>query len=132
MKGQLTVEFIIILAAMLLIFSAVSLDLIDFSLKNAYDTQTSEYFRVANLTLTSSANSIFFQGSGAKKTVYLRASTNCAYVVEATDVVLECKPKSSSFDKYNNFKFGVSPSGVTYSAGRIESGVLGKIEITKS
>jgi hypothetical protein len=133
MKGQLTVEFLIILAAMLLIFSAVSLDLMTFSLENAFETQNSEYMRAANLTLTASANSIFLQGPGAKKTIYLRAPADCDYVVESTDIVLECRQDSASFERYNNFKFGETPTGVTYSpTGRIESGVSGKIEIVKS
>ena len=41
-KGQLTIEFLIILVIMLLLFSGISLDLINSSLADAFDIQTGE------------------------------------------------------------------------------------------
>lgn len=137
-KGQLTVEYLIILVTMLLLFSSISSDLMEFSLRSTVELQTGEMIRAANLVLENSVNAIKLQGPGAKKTIYLRAPSDCDYVVGSGQITLDCVPGSASYELYNGEIIGpMSPSSLTYSCpacvdSRIESDMLEAIEISKS
>ena len=143
-KGQLTIEYLIILVAMLLLFSNISLDLLDFSLRNTVEIQTSEFIRSSDNLLNYSINSISLQGAGAKKSVYLRPPSDCDYLVNPHDITLRCPSNTVSapydgtligrIDPLTNVAylcpFSTSPS--TCLDSKIASGVLERIEIFKN
>ena len=137
-KGQLTVEYLIILVAMLLLFSSISSDLMEFSLRNTIELQTGEMIRAADLVLESSVDAMNLQGPGAKKTVYLRAPSDCDYMISSYKIVTECVVGSASYELYNNVEVGpLLPFSLTYSCpacanSRIESDMLEAVEISKS
>lgn len=135
-KGQLTLEFLIILVVMFLLFSTISSDLIEFSLTNTLEIQTAEMVRSTNLMLNSSATSLVFQGPGAVRTVYIRAPSDCDFIVNPNDIELECEEGSASYDDYDGMSIGETPDKIKYAClnceqGRIESGVLGEVRIIK-
>lgn len=140
-KGQLTVEYLIILVAMLLIFSSVSSDLMEFSLRTTIELQTGEMIRASSLVLENSVNAVNLQGPGAKKTVYLRAPSDCDYVVSSSQIELDCEPGSASYELYDGKEVGpvfLLPGGnrMEYSCpacvdSRIESDMLEAVEISK-
>lgn len=135
-KGQLTIEFLIILVAMLLLFSAISMDLIEFSLTNTLEIQTAEMVRSTKLILNSSVNSINLQGPGARRTLYIRAPSDCDFIVNPTFIELECEPESASYEDYNGMIIGETPEKINYVCKncedmKIKSGVLGEIQIVK-
>lgn len=135
-KGQLTVEYLIILVAMLLLFSNISMDLMQFSLSNTLQIQTNELLRTTNFFLNSSANEISLQGPGAKKTVYLRPPSDCDYVVGSDRITLSCASNTASAN-YSGLVIGQTPPKVSYfcpacTNSMIKSGVLESVEIVKN
>ena len=132
-KGQLTIEFLIILVIMLLLFSGISLDLINSSLADAIDIQAGEVIESADFVVTKTVDSIALQGSGAKKTITLRAPTECDFALSPSKIIATCDVGSGSYEKYHGAVIGPNslPSGVVYSVTTeiIESGKSGTVEI---
>ena len=101
MKGQITVEFLIILAVMTLLFSSISLDLSNYALKNALVTQSEVLASEANSVLVGAFNQVYLQGSGASKTVSIRAPADCNFTVNPTNVGVTCRFLSFTQQNYS-------------------------------
>ena len=132
-KGQLTIEFLIILVVMLLLFSGISLDLITSSLEDAFDIQTGEMIKSADFLVKDSVDNLLLHGSGAKKTIVLRAPSECNYAVSSKKIIVECEIGTTSYGAYHMIVIGPDPlpTGIAYSATSpiIESGKSDAIEI---
>jgi hypothetical protein len=137
-KAQITVEYLIILVTMLILFSSVSMNLIQYSLTTASEAQTGEMIRAANSSLSGAINAVSVQGTGAKKTVLVRASPDCDFFVRLDSVVATCEPTSASYLKYDGAVFAtVGGSGATLSCtscsgGKIQKGEIKSVSAIKS
>ncbi|NYZ79840.1 hypothetical protein H0N95_01150, partial [Candidatus Micrarchaeota archaeon] len=130
--------YLIVLVIMILLFTSVSMDLSDFSLQNAMQSQTNELIRASNHTLTSSVDVIKYQGTGAIRSVSIRAPSDCSFTIGNKDVTAVCRNSSFSAG-YDGTKFAViSPSTlVTYACpacvgGEIKSGETQLVQVKKS
>ena len=133
-KAQLTIEYMIVLVIMMLLFNGITLDLVNTAVTDANKLQLSEMVNSSRIALLDATRIVSLQGSGAKKTVLLRAPPDCAYSVSATTVFLICEANSASFDLGFHGAV-VTPEGasVIYSTdgGTIESGKIGEVSVTK-
>jgi hypothetical protein len=133
-KAQLTIEYMIILVIMLLLFNSVSMDLINTAQEDSGKLQTAEMVSSAKMILSDAYKIISLQGSGAKKTVAIRAPPDCDYVQQSDTVIgMECAPGSASYEEYNGAVITPVVTGVKFiiSDGTIGSGTLGTIAISK-
>ena len=134
-KAQLMIEYLIILVLMLILFNSISMDLISTSQEDAGRLQTAEMVNSSKMILLDAYKTISLQGSGAKKTVTLRAPPDCAYVQSQNTISLDCiyGTPSADYDGTVITPTGTVP-GVTFtiSGGTIESGKLGTVTISKS
>jgi uncharacterized protein (UPF0333 family) len=127
-RGQMSIEFLIILVVMLLIFTNVSMDIIDTSLQDAEAFQLEELISAANITVNGAARQLLLQGIGAKRTVNLRAPPQCGYAITGSSV----KTASCDDSSYDGIQIGPSSSYVLYGpASTIESGELGTLKIQR-
>ena len=136
MKGQISVEYLIILVVMVLLFSSVSLDLTEYSLNQTLNVQTGEMLRSSNITMTNVINTMNIQGPGAKKLVSLRAPADCNFSVGPSEIVTWCRIQSPS-EVWNGTIFGDGPPSLAYNCltcngSIIESGNIETIQIVKS
>jgi hypothetical protein len=132
MKAQLTIEFLIILVVLLLLFNGISMDLIDTSVKDALFVQTSEIVQSAALSLNNTAQALVFQGSGAKKTLLLRAPSECDYIITADSVTLSCDPLSAVWGTFNGKVIAWKITGIVYGpVGKIDRGKMGELFVAK-
>jgi hypothetical protein len=132
LRGQLTIEFLIILVVMLLLFNAVSMDLIQTSLSDSMSTQTAETIRSESALINATVNSLRYQASGAKSTINLRAPSDCGLMVSANDIVLSCDSASSSVN-YTGASLVPVYTGVSYSGpAQIAKGKMGAVAITRT
>lgn len=135
LRGQVSIEFLVILVIMILLFTAVSMQLTDFSLDNSMQMQTKELMKTAENTILSSAVVIGTQGTGATKTVTIRAPSDCDFSVYSDHMqITSCT--EGSFSKTASLEgtnFATMPTGVSLSsAGTIAKGETGLVKITKT
>ena len=135
-KGQITIEYLIILSIMMLLFSAVSMDLISASLENTMQVQTGEIIRQVNSTFQNKISELLLQASGSKTTVKISSSADCDFIVNSSNLVLNCSPETASFKEYNGTLIAQAPPGYDYNCltcgGRpITNEELQIIQITK-
>ncbi len=102
MKAQVTIEFLIILVVMMLLFSAVTMDLVKTSLENSFQMQTLQAVDSANSSVLSAVKIVSIQPAGAVKSVMLRAPADCNYSVNTKSIALQCSGFSK---KYDGMKF---------------------------
>jgi hypothetical protein len=137
-KAQLTIEYLIILVIMLILFNSISMDLINTSQKDSGTLQTVEMVSSAKMILSDSYKTISLQGSGAKKTVTLRAPPDCDYIQQSLSAIsMDCVPGSASaiagYDGAVITPGSVAPGiSFTITDGTIGSGKLGKVTISKA
>lgn len=140
MKGQLTIEFIMILAIVFILFDAISLDLISSSTSDSIIIQNSEIAKMASIAINSTAEAFRFQGSGAKTSLFLRAPSDCDYLIYLGNITLSCIATSPVFSGLNNTLIAKSAL-VTFECPqcplvggvrRIVSGNASQVFITKS
>ena len=124
MKGQITVEYLIILVIMTLLFYSVSMDLMSYSLGNSMQVQTNEIIRLTESNLLSAASSLSLQAQGAKTTVKARASPDCDFIVYSDYLEAVCSPESASFNEFNSTKFAQAPAGIHYSCLTCQGGLI--------
>jgi len=135
-KAQLTIEYIVILVIMLLLFNMITLDLVNSSMLDVTFIQTSEMVNSTRILLSDAAKIINLQGTGAKKTVSVRAPPDCDYVISSNVIYLTCTSGSPS-EKAGFNGLIVSPSDVptkiifSIPGERIISGELGTITVQK-
>ena len=136
-RAQLTIEYMIILVIMLILFNSISMDLISIAQIDSGELQTAEMVSSAKMILSDAYKIISLQGAGAKKTVALRAPPDCDYVQSSPTVIsLECVPGSAS-DNAGYDGTAITPGGVlpgvylTIVKTIIGSGQLGTVTISK-
>lgn len=136
-RGQITVEYLIVLVVMILLFTAISMDLADFSLQNAMHSQTNELIRSSEHALLSSVDVVKYQGSGATRTVSVRSPSDCSFIVNDAFVLADCRAGSFS-ENYTGISFAAIPvASVKYScpdcvSGVIQSGETQLVKVVKS
>ncbi len=137
-KGQLTVEYLIILVTMILLFSSISMDLIQYSLAESTEMQTGEMINAAEYTVMGAVNQVKIQGPGAKKTVLVRASPDCSYDVSSTQIVASCISGTPSYSEYDGMTvvqfspaIDVAMNCASCAGNTIESGNLEEVEVVK-
>lgn len=135
-KGQITIEYLIILSIMILLFSTVSMDLINSSLTSTMQVQTGEIVRQANDTFQNMISELSLQASGSKATIKIRSSADCDFILHSNYLELNCSPSSASFKDYNGTILAQAPSGITYdcltcTGGLITNEELQTVQITK-
>ncbi len=123
-KAQITIEYLIILSVMILLFSAVSMDLISSSLTNTMQIQTSELIRQANSSFQHAITELSTQASGSSETIKLRSSADCDFIVMPSYLLVNCSPSSASFNEFNNTKIAEAPSGISYNCLTCTGGVV--------
>ena len=123
-RGQITIEYLIILSIMILLFSSVSMDLINSSLTNTMQVQTGEIIRQTNSTFQNVINELSLQASGSNMTIKLRSSADCDFIVYSNYLVTSCFPESASFKQFNNTKLAEAPSGITYNCLTCSGGLI--------
>jgi len=135
-KAQLTIEYIVILVIMLLLFNGITLDLISTSLKDTTTIQTAEMVNASRMVMSDAVDIIGLQGSGAKKTIGLRAPPDCDYVLLSNVISLSCKFNSPSYTAgFNGASITPSdvPAGIQFllPGGNIRSGERGTVTVSK-
>lgn len=131
MRGQLTIEYLIILVVMLVLFNAISMDLVQSSLSDTMSTQTLESVKSQRYLISSVVESMRYQASGARSIIYLRAPSECALVVSVNNVALSCDSGSASVN-YTGTSLVPSYNGVSYGpAQTIAKGKTGTLQITR-
>ena len=114
------------------------MELIQYSLAESTELQTGEMINTAKYTVMGAVNQVKIQGVGAKKTVLVRAPSDCSYTVSSTQIVTSCISGTPSFSAYDGttvlqFSPGinVAMSCATCAGNTIESGNLEEIEVVK-
>lgn len=137
-RGQITVEYLVVLVVMILLFTSVSMDLTDFSLQNAMQSQTNQLIRASEHALASSVDAVKYQGPGATRTVSVRAPSDCSFTVSPKELTAVCRDSSFSAN-YSGTKFAVIELAtpvtyecVTCTSGEIVSGETQLVKVKKS
>lgn len=124
----------IVLVIMMLLFNGITLDLVNTAVADANQLQLSEMVNSSRIALADAAKIVGLQGTGAKKTILLRAPPDCSYSLAENVIYLVCDLNSVS----SNLGFHgavITPIGasVTFSinGGTIESGEIGAVSVTK-
>ena len=112
-KGQLTLEYLMILVILLLIFNGISLDLIASSTSDASLFQSTGIVKAAVITINETVESFFWQAPGASRVVALRAPPDCDIVFNGASITLSCVPGSAGFDVLNGKAITPVVSGQT-------------------
>ena len=128
-KGQITIEYLIVLVIMILLFSSVSMDLIDHSITNTMQIQTSEIVRQTESNLLGAANALTLQGTGSKTTVKIRAPSDCDFYVNFNYLEILCGETTSSYNEFNAVQFATAPSGISYSCLTCDGGLITNEEL---
>lgn len=111
-KGQLTIEYLIILVVLLILFTSVSMDLMTFSTENTLEIQTKETMKVHDQLLNQTQSTLALQAQGAKKTLALKAPADCGYNISTDHITLNCQSGTPS-ENITGSQIG-SISEVTY------------------
>lgn len=136
-KGQITVEYLLILVIMILLFSSVSMELIDYSITNTMQIQTNEIIRQTEANFQNVNDALSLQAPDSKATVKVRSSTDCDFQVTSTSLLTICDSASSSYVEFEGISFATAPSGINYNCltcdgGLISNGELEIVQISKT
>ncbi|MBI1974151.1 hypothetical protein HYS54_05030 [Candidatus Micrarchaeota archaeon] len=100
-RGQITIEYIIVIVVVMLLFSGISLDLISDSQKDAREIGRKLQERSVSSLLKSYGEMMSLQGSGGKKVLFLRAPPSCVISVEPAQLREVCEPTEPPFQYMN-------------------------------
>jgi len=130
------IEYMVILVIMLLLFNSISLDLINTSTEDAAFLQIAEMINVSKIVIADATEMISLQGTGARKTVQIRAPPDCDYIWVLNVIRVQCDPESKFYDNFTGQPIipPNAPTGITYliNGGIIRSGNLGSVNISKT
>lgn len=131
-KGQLTIEYLLILVVLIMLFTSVSTDLMDFASRNTFKVQTKELEQIHNTTLHNTVDIVALQATGAKQTLTLQAPSDCSYAITASEITLNCVSGGPA-ENFTGHVIGEIESGkdVSYTSGEIPAGKTGKLIVTK-
>jgi len=133
-KGQLTIEYLLILVILIMLFTSVSTDLMGFASRNTFKIQTKELEQIHNTTLHNTVNIVALQATGAKQTLTLQAPSDCNYSIATLEITLECIENSAAENFTGNIIGKIEASkmvGYTPAPGKIKAGKTGKVVIEK-
>lgn len=128
MKAQLTVEFLIILVVMVLLFTGISLDLIGNSVDDSIYIQTSQLLNSANFMIGSTEKNLLLQGASARKTLIIHAPKKCDLIFGST-IKAECTGEDVA--QFNGMELGIQNKNVKHTQKRIKGGMRSEIEFYK-
>lgn len=112
-RGQIALEYVIVIVVIILVFSTVSLDLIGESQSDVKALSRALFERTGKSAIQSAGSLVSLQGAGAKRTIFIRAPPSCVFVVLPDSVVEYCEPASAPFS-YAGKPLSVSLQGVSY------------------
>lgn len=112
-RGQITIEYLLILIVLILLFTNVSMDLIQFTTTNTLQMQTKEIEKSHNQTLKHISQSLSLQAPGAKQTLLVNTPPDCAYAVNSTNITLQCREETPS-ENYTGEVIGETTGDVQY------------------
>ncbi len=95
-KGQLTLEYLLMLAVLLILFTSISMELMDFSSEETLQIQTEQMKEIHGSTLINNAESLSLQAPGAKQSITVTAPPDCGYQVGENIIELDCSVDTSS------------------------------------
>lgn len=131
-KGQLTIEYLLILVVLIILFTNVSTDLMDFTSSNTLQIQTKEIEKAHNQTLYNTMNSLSVQAPGARQTLVLNTPPDCAYEINADRISLNCREGTPS-ENYTGETIGVTPTDIQYASVKtISRGSTGEVTLEKT
>ncbi|MFH0987200.1 MAG: hypothetical protein V1911_04110 [Candidatus Micrarchaeota archaeon] len=126
-KAQITIEFLLILTVVILLFSSVTMDLADFTLEGTSQLHTNETISAARSLITTTSQALAFQGAGARKTVSIRAPVDCELTVTANSISASCvDPSAESTGTV------VTVTGAALSPKTILRGKVGDVTVSRS
>lgn len=132
-KGQITIEYLLILLVLLILFTGVSTDLMTFTSRNSLQMQTEEISRAHNATINNVVDSISLQAPGAHQKIMLTAPADCAYNITTFNITLQCTGDTPS-ENYTGRAIGIieTSQNVEYNQNYIEPAKTGYLDIERS
>ena len=123
-----------VLVIMLLLFNSVTLDLVNTSISDTNEIQAAEMVNASRIIVSDAVSIISMQGSGAKKTITIRAPPDCDYTVAATMIGVQCAPNSPIYSDFNGQVIYALPTGssLSFTGTTIASGKLGTVAVSRS
>jgi len=130
------IEYMIILVIMLLLFNSISLDLVNTATEDASFLQMAEMINASKMVISDATKIVALQGSGAKRTVQLRAPPDCDYVLNIGSISTQCSQNSRFYQNFTGQTITPPnvPAGVSFNinGGIIRSGNLGTVTVSKT
>lgn len=133
-RGQITIEYLLILVILITIFTSVSMDLMNFTTDSTLRIQTEELQKTHNYTLKNNIQSISLQAPGAVQTIAVTTPPDCLYNVTSGRITLNCTEGTPS-ENYTGTVIGNIPSSqnIHYEPQqRIQPGETGEVSIVKT
>jgi uncharacterized protein (UPF0333 family) len=124
MRGQITIEYLVIFVILLILFTSISVNLMNESMASTLEVQRVDMIRAAGVVVGSAAESLRYQGSGARSTASIRAPPDCDYTVGASSIAVNCDD--------DNYDQSMAFSGITFKAATIGRNKLVQIQLSKS
>lgn len=112
-KGQITIEYLLILVVLIILFTNVSMDLIQFTSSNTLQMQTKEIEKAHNQTIKHVSQSLSLQAPGAKQTILINTPPDCGYNITQSNITLECREGTPS-ENYTGEVIGKTTGNVQY------------------
>jgi len=127
-RGQLTIEFLIILVIMVLLFTGISLDLVGSAVDDSIYIQTSQLLNSAEFMISSTQKNLLLQGSGARKTLIIHAPKLCI-IKFGTKIQTDCEGNAAGFSGRD---LGIGNSEVKNTNIEIYGGERGVVEFYRT
>jgi len=123
-----------ILVIMLLLFNSITLDLVNTSISDTNEIQAAEMVNASRIIVSDAVSIISMQGSGAKKTVTIRAPLDCDYLITTIAIDMQCDLTSPIYSEFNGQVIYALPAGssLSFTESTIESGKLGTVAVSRS
>lgn len=90
MRGQMSIEYLSVIAIMLMLFSVMSLDLMNTSLENLIELQRETIWKANSVAVLSGVQALKFHPTGSTKRIYIRSPPDCSVSSTATTISLAC------------------------------------------
>ena len=114
MKGQISIEFLVVLGLMIVIFGSISFSLLNSTVADLKKSQTDELTKSMNLLIQNAVEEMQTQGNGARKTILVRAPLDCDYYISSKAIEVYCDPASASANFTGTLIGGSFPFAVRY------------------
>jgi hypothetical protein len=126
-RGQMSIEYLSIIAIMLMLFSVMSLDLMRVSLANLTDLQRATIWKANSVAVLAGVQTLKFHPTGSTKRIYIRSPPDCEVSATASVISLVCEGVPT-----NSITNSPDPSVTFYlEEGALGSGELKPVMLTK-